>query len=57
MPDKRFTQAGQTYPEFSPYDRLILDRHLRCVGDPVAIVAAQTEKQALAAMKLQEVRA
>ncbi|MGN0990464.1 MAG: xanthine dehydrogenase family protein molybdopterin-binding subunit, partial [Candidatus Ventricola sp.] len=47
-----FTQAGQTYPEFSPYDRLILDRHLRCVGDPVAIVAAETEKQALAAIKL-----
>lgn len=52
VPDVRFTLAGQTYPEFSPYDRLILDRHLRCVGDPVAIVAAQTEKQALAAMKL-----
>ncbi len=52
VPGTRFTQAGQTYPEFSPYDRLILDRHLRCVGDPVAIVAAETEKQALAAMKL-----
>ncbi|MBQ2990240.1 MAG: molybdopterin-dependent oxidoreductase [Clostridia bacterium] len=52
VPKMRFTQAGQTYPEFSPYDRLILDRRLRCVGDPVAIVAAKTEKQALAAMKL-----
>lgn len=52
VPGTRFTQAGQTYPEFSPYDRLILDRHLRCVGDPVAIVAAETERQALAAMKL-----
>ncbi len=49
-PKTRFTQAGQTYPEFSPYDRLILDRHLRCVGDPVAIVAAETERQALAAI-------
>ena len=39
VPDKRFTMAGQTYPEPSPYDRLILDRHLRYVGDPVAIVA------------------
>lgn len=29
VPGTRFTQAGQTYPEFSPYDRLILDRHLR----------------------------
>lgn len=56
VPQVRFTQAGQTYPELSPHDRLILDRHLRCVGDPVAIVAAQTEKQALAAMRLIRVR-
>ena len=33
---RRFTCAGQTYPEPSPYDRLILDRHVRFVGDPVA---------------------
>ena len=26
VPQKRFTMAGQTYPEPSPYDRLILDR-------------------------------
>ena len=56
VPDVRFTQAGQTYPEFSPYDRLILDRHLRCVGDPVAIIAARTERQAMAAMRLIRVR-
>lgn len=24
VPDQRFTNAGQTYPEASPYDRLIL---------------------------------
>ena len=35
VPQKRFTLAGQTYPEPSPYDRLILDRHVRFVGDPV----------------------
>ena len=28
---KRFTMAGQTYPEPSPYDRLILDKHVRYV--------------------------
>lgn len=56
VPGTRFTQAGQTYPEFSPYDRLILDRHLRCVGDPVAIVAAETEKQALSAIRLIKVK-
>lgn len=41
---RRFTQAGQTYPEPSPYDRLLLDRHVRFVGDPVAIVAGENEK-------------
>lgn len=56
VPGTRFTLAGQTYPEFSPYDRLILDRHLRCVGDPVAIVAAETARQAEAAMRLIRVR-
>ena len=36
VPKERFTMAGQTYPEASPYDRLILDPHVRYVGDPVA---------------------
>ncbi len=44
VPQARFTTAGQTFPELSPYDRLILDRRLRCFGDPVAIVAGWTEK-------------
>ncbi|MBP9999947.1 MAG: molybdopterin-dependent oxidoreductase [Clostridiales bacterium] len=52
VPNQRFTNAGQTYPEMSPYDRLILDRHVRCVGDVVAIIAAETEKAALKAMRL-----
>lgn len=52
VPKTRFAIAGQTYPEPSPYDRLILDRHVRFVGDPVAIIAAETEKAALKAMKL-----
>ncbi|MHC1719697.1 MAG: xanthine dehydrogenase family protein molybdopterin-binding subunit [Clostridiaceae bacterium] len=52
VPDARFTLAGQTYPEPSPYDRLILDQILRYVGDEVAIIAAVDEKTALKAMKL-----
>lgn len=52
VPNTRFAIAGQTYPEPSPYDRLILDQHVRFVGDPVAIIAAETEKAALKAMKL-----
>ena len=50
-PRSRFTLAGQTYPEPSPYDRLILDRHVRHVGDPVAIVAAESERAAEAALR------
>ena len=46
VPQKRFSNAGQTYPETSPYDRLIIDRHLRYVGDVVAIVAAENEAAA-----------
>lgn len=55
VPTERFTTAGQTYPEASPYDRLIIDRHVRCVGDVVAIIAAETEKAALKAMRLVKV--
>ena len=52
VPRHRFAIAGQTYPEPSPYDRLIIDRHVRFVGDVVAIIAAENEKAALKAMKL-----
>ena len=48
---ERFTFAGQSYPEPSPYDRLILDPYVRYVGDPVAIVAAVDETCAQAALK------
>lgn len=44
VPQKRFTIAGQTYPELSPYDRYILDKRIRYVGDPVALVAGKTEE-------------
>ena len=50
VPGERFSNAGQTYPETSPYDRLIVDRHVRYVGDVVAIVAAENEKAAEAAL-------
>lgn len=53
---KRFTMAGQTYPEPSPYDRLILDKHVRYVGDPVAIVAGETEQAVDRALKMIKVK-
>ena len=56
VPQTRFAIAGQTYPEPSPYDRLIIDRHVRFTGDVVAIIAAENEKAALKAMKLIKVK-
>ncbi len=52
VPCRRFTMAGQSYPEPSPYDRLILDQMVRYVGDPVAIAAGISEKAVEKALKL-----
>ena len=52
VPKQRFAIAGQTYPELSPYDRQILDQHVRYVGDPVAIVAGENEKCVDQAIKM-----
>ena len=52
VPQTRFAIAGQTFPEPSPYDRLIIDRHVRFAGDPVAIVAAENEEAAMKALRL-----
>ncbi len=51
-PRHRFTSAGQTYPEWSPYDRVLCDDTMRYVGDVAAIVAADTEKHAEQACRL-----
>ena len=56
VPNQRFTMAGQTYPEPSPYDRLILDQRVRFVGDAVAIVAGENEKVVDQALKLIKVK-
>ena len=56
VPEERFCIAGQTYPEPSPYDRLILDQRVRCVGDPVAIVAGENEKAVDKALRLIKVK-
>ena len=53
---RRYTQAGQTYPEPSPYDRLVIDRHVRFAGDVVAILAGKDEKCVDKAMKLIKIR-
>lgn len=56
VPGKRFTMAGQTYPEPSPYDRLILDKKVRFVGDAVAIVAGDDEVVVDQAMRMIKVK-
>ena len=52
VPKIRFTEAGQTYPECSPYDRYILEDIVRYVGDEVALIAGTDEKAIKKAMKL-----
>lgn len=49
---KAFTRSGQCYPELSTYDKFLLDKYVRHVGDDVAIIAAVDEKTANKAMKL-----
>ena len=49
-PRVAFTRAGQGYPEPSPRDRFILDGFVRYVGDEVALVAAESEAAAEAAL-------
>lgn len=51
VPTSRFTLAGQSYPEPSPYDRRILENVVRYVGDEVAIVAGANEDCAERALK------
>ena len=56
VPDCRFTMAGQTYPEPSPYDRLILEDRVRYVGDPVAVIAGIDEACVDRALKMIRVK-
>jgi putative selenate reductase molybdopterin-binding subunit len=50
-PDVLYGSAGQCYPEPSPYDRRIINKKMRFVGDRVAAVAATSEKIAIEALK------
>lgn len=56
VPKERFTLAGQTFPEFSPYDRYIIEDRVRFVGDTVAVVAGENEKCVDRALKLIKVK-
>jgi CO/xanthine dehydrogenase Mo-binding subunit/aerobic-type carbon monoxide dehydrogenase small subunit (CoxS/CutS family) len=56
VPDVKFTTAGQSYPEPSPYDTKVLNDTVRYYGEPVAVVAASSEEIAAAAIELIEVK-
>ena len=51
VPQQRFTLAGQSFRELSPYDTLLLDRTLRYEGDEVAIVVGESARACDAAMR------
>ncbi|MCD6413970.1 MAG: molybdopterin-dependent oxidoreductase [Elusimicrobia bacterium] len=46
-----YTQAGQSYPEPSPYDQQVISKKVRHIGDRVAAVAATSLEIAKAAAK------
>ncbi|EMA43189.1 xanthine dehydrogenase family protein molybdopterin-binding subunit [Halococcus saccharolyticus] len=50
-PDAKYTSAGQSYPEPSPWDMNVLNEHVRYVGDPIAAVAAEDDETATAAVE------
>ncbi len=56
VPQKTYSQAGQGFPEPSPYDRMLLSRKVRHVGDRVAAVVAESPAIAEAAVRLIEVK-
>lgn len=52
-PDTLYTSAGQGYPEPSPYDCRMFSEYVRYVGEPVALVVADTRENAeIASSKL-----
>jgi probable selenate reductase molybdenum-binding subunit len=54
-PERRYTTAGQGYPEPSPYDARMFDTKVRWVGDRVAAVAADSPAAAERAAALIDV--
>lgn len=54
-PEKRYTTAGQGYPEPSPHDARMFDTKVRFIGDRVAAVAADSVELARHAATLIDV--
>ena len=54
-PDIPFTTCGHPLPFDTPLDSRMLNKHVRYVGDPIAVVAAESQDIADAAVDLIEV--
>jgi len=52
VPRVLYASGGQSYPNPPPYDQVSLDNKVRHVGDRVAVVAAETQEIAYAALDL-----
>lgn len=52
VPQIRHNYSGESFPGNNPLDRMILEELVRYIGDPVAIIAAESEKLARKAMSL-----
>jgi len=52
VPNIPYTSCGHPYPFDTPLDTLILEKHVRYVGDPIAAVAAVTPEIAEKAVSL-----
>ncbi|WP_458209836.1 xanthine dehydrogenase family protein molybdopterin-binding subunit [Haladaptatus sp. NG-SE-30] len=55
VPNAKYTSAGQSYPEPSPWDMNVLNEHVRYIGDPIAAVAAEDAETAEAAAEAIEI--
>ncbi len=51
-PDIPYMQAGQGFPEPSPYDRVLINKKVRHVGDRVAAIVARDMESAMKAASL-----
>lgn len=46
VPENKYTSAGQSYPEPSPWDMNVLNETVRYVGDPIVAIAAESQETA-----------
>ncbi|HSH36991.1 xanthine dehydrogenase family protein molybdopterin-binding subunit [Schnuerera sp.] len=55
VPQVRYSESGESYPDPTPYDRMLLEPIVRYVGDEVAIIVGEDEVAVEKAMKLVKV--